>query len=456
MKKNLLLAAGVLAVALNACKEEEGYTYIEPAAPDRNIVEAESVTDVDGNTYPCVTIGGQVWMAQNLASRTYASGSYIAGKKLSTATKMQGTPYITAETVNGAPATDYYSGNMSAEQKEACGLLYNFAAATGVTSDATKSAAKFHSPVQGICPDGYDMPVAEDFEELKAYLANQYGSQYNPARLLKSETGWYNDGNGCNTVGFNLLPSGWGSSDSIFARGFIAGLWTSSVQTKDAATLYYARHMSGFLDNGAYKKPIAQSVRCIKQQGSVMSFDFAADSIEILAPGEAVLEVGSVSPIHADYATLAPECTSPEVALSYVEEVDRYWKASVSAAGRYGITAPAANNEVEIIAYDPIEGIALDAEEHAMTSGSSFKLTATVSPATAKPAYSFTTEAVEGVATVSVATDGTVTATLDEKAAVNKGGLSVATFKVKVETSKDWSADGKTAYSAECLFLVRK
>jgi hypothetical protein len=36
-----------------------------------------SVTDIDGNVYPTVTIGNQIWMAKNLAVNHYRNGDVI-------------------------------------------------------------------------------------------------------------------------------------------------------------------------------------------------------------------------------------------------------------------------------------------------------------------------------------------------------------------------------------------
>ena len=42
---------------------------------------AQTVTDYDGNEYQTITIGGQVWMKENLKSTHYANGDAILDVK---------------------------------------------------------------------------------------------------------------------------------------------------------------------------------------------------------------------------------------------------------------------------------------------------------------------------------------------------------------------------------------
>jgi len=59
---HLVLTTGFLVVLLTGCKKED---------------EDLTVTDIDGNVYNTVTIGSQVWMAENLKTTKYNDGTLI-------------------------------------------------------------------------------------------------------------------------------------------------------------------------------------------------------------------------------------------------------------------------------------------------------------------------------------------------------------------------------------------
>jgi hypothetical protein len=74
--------------------------------------KAGSVTDVDGNVYPTVTIGNQVWMAQNLKTTKYRDSSVIYSTTC---------PTIWASLTKGA----YCWYNNDGKNKATYGALYN-------------------------------------------------------------------------------------------------------------------------------------------------------------------------------------------------------------------------------------------------------------------------------------------------------------------------------------------
>jgi len=64
---NLSIIIVVLLVGFSNCKKDE----------DNNDNPSETVTNIDGNIYKTITIGDQVWMADNLRTTRYQNGDKI-------------------------------------------------------------------------------------------------------------------------------------------------------------------------------------------------------------------------------------------------------------------------------------------------------------------------------------------------------------------------------------------
>ena len=202
------------------------------------------LSDVDGNTYNTVVIGSQVWMAQNLATTKYKTGSDI--------------PNITDAALWVAATTPGYCWyNNDISTKDPYGSMYNwFTVNTG-----------------NLCPTGWHVPTDEEFIVLEEYLglnpANAYDWTWrgtDQGSQLKNTTGWSNGGNGTNTSGFSALPGGYryGGSGTFNNLGDLVYFWTSI--EVDAGTAYYRRldnNQTGIYRNGVLKQG-GKHVRCLK------------------------------------------------------------------------------------------------------------------------------------------------------------------------------------------------
>jgi len=143
MKKNIrfllsLLLFLVILGATEGCKKDP---VEEPYIP---FVYTDSVTDLEGNVYHTVTIGNQVWMAENLRSTRYNNGDpieYIGS--------------ITDWPNADSGACCYYNG--AAEALGIYGLMYNFRAV---------------NDPRGIAPPGWHVPTYYEWLGLVAYCGN--------------------------------------------------------------------------------------------------------------------------------------------------------------------------------------------------------------------------------------------------------------------------------------------
>ncbi|MHA7865853.1 FISUMP domain-containing protein, partial [Flagellimonas marinaquae] len=114
------------------------------------------VTDIDGNKYPIIRIGSQLWTGTNLRVTHFLNGDPIEECRDAEAYALAGQ--------KGEPAWCYYDNKI--ENGEIYGALYNWFAA--------------HDP-RGIAPEGWRIPTEEDWAVLESY--SQLNAQ--PSALLK-------------------------------------------------------------------------------------------------------------------------------------------------------------------------------------------------------------------------------------------------------------------------------
>ena len=196
-----------------------------------------TVSDVDGNTYPTIGIGSQVWMAKNLVTTKFQDGTPI--------------PLVTSnlEWATATPAFCYY--NNSLLNKTIYGGLYNYYAI-----DATYNGNK------NVCPSGWHVPSDMEFITLITYLGEATAAQ----KLKESGTShWLEQNSGTNTSAFTALPGGvrYYSNGAFDEIGYDGLFWSSTSYGSDDAD---KMEISG---NGASawvgsNKGFGFSVRCLK------------------------------------------------------------------------------------------------------------------------------------------------------------------------------------------------
>ena len=163
----------------------------------------------DGHTYKTVTIGSQIWMAENLNYETENSYCY----------------------------------NDSAEYCDKYGRLYTWDAAITV------------------CPSGWHLPSNDEWRSLFTAVGGA-----SAGKVLKSESGWYNDGNGLDSFGFSALPvGGWDGGETYYDEGRAANFWSSTEESLSPSAYYiflnYDIDGARFYGSGKY---FGFSVRCLQ------------------------------------------------------------------------------------------------------------------------------------------------------------------------------------------------
>ncbi len=218
------------------------------------------LTDIDGNVYPTVVIGEQVWMAKNLAVSRYPDGIPI--------------PFVPQDEWWDSLRVDekgYCFYNNSTSNLAIYGALYSWSAAVNGQDSITHEL----QVIQGVCPDGWHLPSDSDWLELETYLgmpvqeANTQGWRGEIGGKLKS-TGrefWLIPNEGAtNLTRFSALPAGdrFPNGDYFNLR-YIALFWTSSNYDEETA---WARglgyHVTTMYRGHEDTKNWGFSVRCVK------------------------------------------------------------------------------------------------------------------------------------------------------------------------------------------------
>ena len=193
--------------------------------------------DMDGNAYPTVRIGNQVWMAENLRVTHYRNGEAIS--------------LVTDGTSWGnqtAGAYCYYNNDPGSYEK-LYGALYNHYA----VSDS-----------RNICPANWHVATAADFNTLGAYLG---GASTNGGKMKASVLFDAPNSGADNSSGFSGRPGGmrWpAGGGAFFYVGQTAIFWTPDLASPTDGRGYSLFYANVALENGTYAFTSGYSVRCVR------------------------------------------------------------------------------------------------------------------------------------------------------------------------------------------------
>jgi uncharacterized protein (TIGR02145 family) len=195
-----------------------------------------SVTDSDGNVYPVVQIGTQVWMAENLKTTKYNDSADI--------------PLITNSTEWYDFLTPGYCwyNNDEAGYKNTYGALYNW---------KTVNTGK-------LCPTGWHVPTDSEWTTLTDCLG---GTTIAGMKLKEvGTTHWDSPNTGAtNESRFTALPGGYRGRYGTFNDiGYYGHWWSSSEYTMARAYFRYLSYNSAGIIRYYHSKRLGLSVRCIR------------------------------------------------------------------------------------------------------------------------------------------------------------------------------------------------
>lgn len=253
-------------VVLAGCKKKNEPTNEDSASQDKI---AETVTDICGNTYNYVKIGSQYWMAENMRCNKYDTESERPNATISTSDYYIYAPYYVDDRDKSKWHNNYiFTDQLSDEQMQKLGYLYNWAAAVGLaTEDEVKAqTSSFKENRQGICPNGWHIPTSEESKS----LAMSLGDPATTGKCLKTTSGWHDSGNGTDSYGFAALPAGFFDTGGVRYIGKYAEYWAASIvhtSGKDVFVSCFTLNSDG--DSFGFNSMttyigFALSVRCVK------------------------------------------------------------------------------------------------------------------------------------------------------------------------------------------------
>ena len=216
---------GFVLISFTGCKKSDSTSTPTPVA---------TVTDIDGNVYPTVTIGTQTWMAENLKTTKYRNGTQIPIVNDSLQWSTLTTPGYCSYSNNINNVTIY-------------GRLYNWYAVTDSNN---------------IAPTSWHVPTDAEWTTLVNFLGTGAGG-----KLKSTGTTYWNSPNAgaSNTTGFTGLPGGDRSYTGLFHYLGTYGCWwcTTEYSATDGWE-YILSCNSGNVTRMEYSKGLGLSVRCVK------------------------------------------------------------------------------------------------------------------------------------------------------------------------------------------------
>jgi uncharacterized protein (TIGR02145 family) len=206
--------------------------------PPTDATPSNKVTDIDGNVYGTVSIGSQLWMAENLKTTKYNDGTPIP---------------LVSENSSWAnlttPGYCFYDNDANIN-KTTYGALYNW---------YTVSTNK-------LCPRGWHVPSDAEWTRLTNYLG---GERAAGGKLPESGIShWVTPNDGAtNSSGFTALPGGYRQEEGGFVNINDDDFWWSTNTSTTQITKAWSRGVNynyPYVYNDFYLKSFGFSVRCLR------------------------------------------------------------------------------------------------------------------------------------------------------------------------------------------------
>ncbi len=214
----------------------------------------------DNEKYNWVTIGNQIWMADNLRATKYPDGRNIP---------IVEDRFEWGDLIDN-DLDDAYSwyDNDRATFGDIYGALYTFAAATNKGTALTEANQNTATTIQGVCPDGWHLPSDAEWTIFEnALTSKNKGSQLAGKKDLWNESYLILDApSDFGTSGFDAIPAGgrFDTNGRFDEMGGIAYFWSSTQVDDDNVFIRYIAFTKTSIYRITQPKSSGKPVRCIK------------------------------------------------------------------------------------------------------------------------------------------------------------------------------------------------
>lgn len=231
----LLIIAVISATMFTGCSNDSNPSD-EPFVDHTG--EVGTVTDIDGNVYPTIGIGSQIWMASNLKVTHFRNGEEVP----------EVSDYSGWNSMVSA-ARCSYNNDMSVSS--VYGYMYNWYAV---------------KDTRLLAPEGWHVPSDDEWDVLKNWIGGE-----DSAGVKLKEAGFdhwtYPNTGASNETGFTALPGGWRLNLGYFYDLNTRGYWWASTNEYLPSSMAHATCLyndSLKSDGLAVIKQFGLSVRCVK------------------------------------------------------------------------------------------------------------------------------------------------------------------------------------------------
>lgn len=212
-----------------------------PAASD--ICPAVTPPDANGRVYNAgILLGCRCWMRENINVGTYVEATANAS-------------------VYATPGIQKLCYGNDVSYCASYGGLYNWneAVSGGLISDIKYVNGDPGQGIQGICPDGWHIPDAGEWNA----MVNECGT--NPSQGLKNVDDWWGSSSpGTNSTGMNMPGGGLLNGNTFQDVGKYGMWWTSTAINASSASRRHMTYNNYAVTTTTMAKSYGYSVRCVK------------------------------------------------------------------------------------------------------------------------------------------------------------------------------------------------